>query len=225
MANGELSPFGPSKKSQQMVTVDWDQMKTTLASSMGIEEEEFVGYRGKIEEIMANPTLTAGQSKREIQYLLGKKTRPVPRGPKKTKEEKRAAARDIAARKRATESEGLAALGVSVGERPRIQRTDAEKEAAKKASGKARRDLKIRNRQVLSHLLPDFHTTYLGRSPGKLSSATQAALKAAQAAKDESGRDELTKMKIFLATEALQGLGYTQAQAKKIAQQKIGGPK
>ena len=228
MANGNggaISPFGPSKREQQMVSVDWDQMKTRLASSMGIEEEEFVGHKGEIEKIMADPNLTATQARNEIQYLLGTKKRPTPRGPKKTKEQKRAAANVAAALRRQRQKAGLEALGISVTTRPRVERSAEEKEENKKATARARRNLKTRNRQVLGHLLPDFHRTYLGKSPGKLTKATQEALQGARAAKDESGRDELTKMEIALATEALTLLGYTQSDARKVALRKIGGPK
>jgi len=146
-------------------------------------------------------------------------------GPKKTIEEKRVAARIAAAKRRITRSEGLAKLGVATVTRPRVERSEEEKIESKKASAAARRDLKTRNRQVLAHLLPDFHRDYLQKGPGKLTDKTQAALQAARAAKDESGRDELTKMEIALAAEALTLFGYTPAAARKIALRNVGGPK
>ena len=232
MANGNggaISPFGPAKREKQSLTVDWDVLKAGLANRLEaagheVEEEDLEDHKREVEKIMSDPKLKLPQQIKELTYLLGFQKRPVPRGPKKSKEEKKEAARSAAAKRRDKRKAGFEALGFSVSNKPRVDRTAEEKEENKKANAKARRTLKTRNRQVLAHLLPDFHSNYLGKTPGKPTSDTVEALQLARAAKTETGRDVLTQMQIDLAAEALQVVGFSPKEARQIAQRKKGGP-
>ena len=132
-------------------TIDVD----ILAEKMGVSEEEVSQNKLAIEAIWATEGKSRAWKERETEYILGIKPRRVKK-PKPTLEEKKAERQRKAAERRG----GLGEFGVSVETVSRQQRSEGDRDEARRSAARARGRLRRRNQQVGPALLPDFYTKY-----------------------------------------------------------------
>lgn len=178
------------------VTIDPAKMAETFAGK-GITEEDISQNLLAIEAIWATEGKGRAWKERQTEYILGTKARPKPAKAKLTKEEKAAKRRadQLAAKER------LGGFGIGVTTVTRQERSEDERDEARKLAARARGRLRRRNQQVGPALLPDFYTKYfdvdVDRRGKKMTDEVKELINEAR----ESGL--WTEMRAAIASESL----------------------